>query len=521
MPVPSAVAGGREPLPGEHGMRTFPGFYVNLPDTLGRIRFGANPNGVFDNLVSCSQLDFARAGGRADLILPLTWSTGWTVDQIRQTALSLLETGLRLPPEEAAYFVERLLVFFSSCDARRHGQWEGTSWSEFTASGQFSTEYQRLLAGWINRELLAAKSSDVSALTVAILWEQGLYNLMGRSGNGSFDRVLNLPTNQAWINPWVHQLTRLGVRFEHAEVKRLILRRRQIAGVLVQRGSRGRRVTADWYVLAVPAERAAPLLRGIAASADPALAGIGSLRTAWENGIQFFLRQQLPIIDGHVLYVDSPWAISSISQQQFWPSRSFPRDYGTGAVKDCLSVDIADWDTPGVLYNKPARACTPAEIAREVWTQLKDSLNDTGDLVLSDGMLESWFLDPGLALHRGQLTNQDPLMISTPGSWPLRPQASTAIANLFLAADYVQTSINTACMEGANEAARRAVNALLDAAGSRATPAAVLPLYAPPEFEGLRAQDAQRYASGQPNLFDTPPPPSLNLPSPLAGTGIG
>lgn len=37
---------------------------------------------------------------------------------------------------------------------------------------------------------------------------------------------------------------------------------------------------------------------------------------------------------------------------------------------------------------------------------------------------------------------------------------------MFLAADYVLTNTDLACMEGANEAARRAVNGILDAARS-------------------------------------------------------
>ncbi|WP_030432876.1 hypothetical protein [Allokutzneria albata] len=45
------------------------------------------------------------------------------------------------------------------------------------------------------------------------------------------------------------------------------------------------------------------------------------------------------------------------------------------------------------------------------------------------------------------------------------PTAKTRIANYFLAADYVRNDIDLATMEGANEAAREAVNALLDASG--------------------------------------------------------
>jgi uncharacterized protein with NAD-binding domain and iron-sulfur cluster len=507
MDVPQSARAGRRALPGEHGMRTFPGFYLNLPDTLRRIPYAGGGN-VFGNLAACSQLDFARAGGRADVVLPLTLSAGWTPAQIRQAVEGLLQTGLGIPPQEAAWFADRLLVFMSSCDARRFGEWERISWERFTASDRYSTDYGRLLAGWINRQLLAARAADVSALTVAILWEAGVYNMMGRSGTGSFDRVLSLPTNEAWIDPWVTHLRRLGVRFCTAEVLSLQGGRGGLTRV-VARGPDGvrRRIVADWYVLAVPAERAAPLLRPLAPG-DPPLGGVAKLTVRPEAGIQFYLRRRTPVTHGHVLYVDSPWALSSISQAQFWPARSFSRDYGDGSVRDCLSVDVADWATPGILFGKPARACTPSQLARETWAQMKAALNDTGDDVLDDSLLHSWFLDPGVRRRRGELLSADPLLISTPGSWGSRPAATTQIANLFLAADYVQTQINTSCMEGANEAARRAVGALLAAAGSREPPPAVHSPYRPPEFESLKALDARRYAAGQSNVFDGPAPPA-------------
>jgi hypothetical protein len=64
------------------------------------------------------------------------------------------------------------------------------------------------------------------------------------------------------------------------------------------------------------------------------------------------------------------------------------------------------------------------------------------------------------------LFNAEPLLVNVVGSRALRPMARTQVDNMFLAADYVQTETDLACMEGANEAARLAVNALLDAAAS-------------------------------------------------------
>src|SRR6185312_5512027 len=91
------------------------------------------------------------------------------------------------------------------------------------------------------------------------------------------------------------------------------------------------------------------------------------------------------------------------------------------------------------------------------------------------------------------------------GSWDLRPEASTALGNLFLAADYVRTysNVDFATMETANEAARRAVTALLKAAGaSDSPPVATFDRYELPEFAQAKAVDRERWKQGLPHVLD-------------------
>jgi uncharacterized protein with NAD-binding domain and iron-sulfur cluster len=382
-----------------------------------------------------------------------------------------------------------------------------------------------VLVNSVTRQILAARAQVASARTLGTLWEAFLYNALGREGTGSFDRLLNAPTNEAWIDPWVAQLSQLGVRFRLGRtVTRLELERGRITAARAHNGRHRETVRADWFICAMPVERARQLWSGHILAADPALARTLALTTRWMNGIQFYLREPTPILHGHVLYLDSPWALSSVSQAQFWTSRDFARDYGDGQVRDCLSVDIGDFDQPGVVYGKPARALTPPQIAREVWEQMKQHLNDTGRTVLSDDLLVRFFLDPGLLRDRqGVITDsEDPLLINTPSSWHSRPGAATAIANLLLASDYVQVDVDVACMEGANEAARQAVNALLDKSGSTAERCSIQTLYKPPEWDALKRADEQLYQRGQRNVFDLPPPSSaasglLALPGSPAG----
>jgi hypothetical protein len=63
-------SGGRRALPGEHGFRFFPGFYTHVPDTMSRIPFGGQAQGVFDNLVTSTQVEIARADAQNELVAP-------------------------------------------------------------------------------------------------------------------------------------------------------------------------------------------------------------------------------------------------------------------------------------------------------------------------------------------------------------------------------------------------------------------------------------------------------------------
>ncbi|MFC7307098.1 FAD-dependent oxidoreductase [Streptomyces monticola] len=504
MPVPGTGTGGRADLPGEHGFRFFPNAYRHLPDTLGRIPFPGNPGGVLDNLTAATAMAFGRSHARRDLVVPLREAArpgALTPDLLVRALTGFAAQALRLPPHEAAFFANRVTVFLTSGNARRFGQWENTSWWEYTRAEEMSADYRALFTIGLTRNITAMKAEIAGTNTLGWVYEAFVYGLLGIGYEGPFNRVLDAPTNEAWIDPWLRHLSSLGTRLRLGRtLERLNYAQGHIASATVCEpdGTRAT-VTADWYVLAVPAERAARLLNSAILAADPRLSGVARLRTEWMAGLQFYLRTRAPGIHGHVLHVDTPWALSSVGHAQFWHGRDFPRRYGDGSVEDCLSVSIADWHRPGVVYGRPALQCTAAEVARETWSQLRDSL----DVALPDSALHSWHLDPAITgLGTPSPANESPMLTFPTGSWRHRPEAATAVPNLFLAADYVRNGITS--MEGANEAARTAVNALLAESGSPAEPCRLWPLYEPPELAPLKARDDARHRLGLPHALDLP-----------------
>jgi uncharacterized protein with NAD-binding domain and iron-sulfur cluster len=508
MDVPGSAKGSRRPLPAEHGFRFIPGIYHSLPDTMRRIPFPGNANGVWDNLVAPPEMSFARTG-REDLRIPLPWPghkpADLTLEEIRRALTATLDTALGIPPHETAYFVNRGLVFLTSCDERRDQAWERTPWWEFIRAERMSYDYQRILAVGLTRNIVATKAEEASTRTVATLLEAFVFNALGRGADGPLDRILNAPTNEAWIDPWVAHLEQLGVQFRIGwTVREVAYDSGRVAAAMIEDPQGVRRpVTADHYVSAMPVEHARRTWGAALRAADPQLARCDKLETDWMTGIQFYLTEHAPLLHGHLNCIDSPWSLTAIQQAGHWPARDFPADYGDGTAVDCLSVDVSEWDRPGILYGKTAKQCTPAEVAREVWAQLKAALNDTGRTVLKDSVLHSWFLDPGVdGLGTPDPTNEDELLIHPVGTFHNRPQAATKIPNFFLAGDYVAVDIDLATMEGANASARAAVNALLDRVGSPAARCTVKPLFRAPEIEALKRHDRTRYRLGLRNLFD-------------------
>jgi uncharacterized protein with NAD-binding domain and iron-sulfur cluster len=508
--VPGTAAGGRRPLPGEHGFRFFPGFYHHVPDSMRRIPFGDNPDGVWNNLVDAMETVSPRTEGRPDgTVFGIAPNPGEASSP--EGFQRLLTGGLNgdgIPPQELAFFTSRLMVFVTSCDERRYGQWENVSWWDFIEAEGKSEEYQKVVARGLTRAVVAAKERKASTRTIGNMGEAFVWCIMGRGNDGSPDRVLDLPTNEAWIDPWVTLLRSLGVRFHVGQaVDQLIMRGGRVASArAVDRRGRRRRIEADWFVSAMPVERARKLWSPAVLKADESLKGMDELYVDWMNGIQFYLKEPFHVVRGHMTFIDAPWALTALTQGQFWEDRQFQRDYGDGTVVDSFSIDISDWDTPGIVYGKPAKRCTREEVAKEVFEQIKAHLNDNGEEILRDDMVHSWHLDPAIRWHakRGRNTNDEPLLVNTVGSWEKRPRAQTEIPNLFLAGDYVQTDVDLATMEGANESGRAAVNALLDTIDSPKERVAMYKLYDAPEFEAAKAADRELYKQGQPNALDKP-----------------
>lgn len=503
IPVPHSGTNGRADLPGEHGFRFFPSFYRHITDTMRRIPYGDQPGGVADNLVGCSMQMLARMG-HPPISVPSAFPRSWReIREMVEAPADFRRVGVA--PDDWWFFLGRMLQFATSCDARRVDEHGRTGWWQFVRADERSKAYQTFFATGATRTLVANKAELADTLTTAQITAQLFYAAM--DPRVRYDRLLNGPTSTVWLDPWHAHLVGSGLRFVRgASVERIEVGGGRVTGVVVrQRGAR-RVVTADHYLFALPVEVMGRLIRRDVVDADPTLEGVRVLskHVEWMNGVQFFLREDVPLECGHQLYLDSPWALTSVSQAQFWPDFDWDR-HGDGDARGCLSVCVSDWRTPGLpdgpSRGKPARECAEDVVVAEVWEQIRRSTRENRHPLLRDGIVHSTFLDQDIVDQRrrtGRLVNLEPLLVNRVGSWDLRPDAYTGIPNLFLASDYVRTFTSLATMEAANEAARRAVNVILHESDSPQPLCGVWPLEEPAILAPFKARDAVRHRSGLP-----------------------
>jgi uncharacterized protein with NAD-binding domain and iron-sulfur cluster len=490
---PGPDRGDGRPLPGEHGFRFFPGFYRHVVDTMARTPVDGET--VADRLVPTEAVFSATtdAGARRVRIAPPESLAEW------REALTSLFGGDQVPREEAAYFASRLLYLVTSCERRWSEEFETTPWWEFIAAGEMSPAYRKLLADGLTRSLVAMRPQVSSTRTIGHVYLQLLRGRFEDDLHGS--RVLNGPTSEVWLDPWADHLVESGVTIRTSTPATGVESDgERVTGVTVREDGGERTVTADHYALAVPAEAAVELVSPSLERAAPSLAGLAKLETGWMNGVQFYLAEDVPVVRGHGAYYDSPWALTSVSQAQFWDEDL--RERGAGDVGGVLSVIVSEWDEPGVVTGKPARDCTREEFVADVWAQLQAHF-EAGGVDLPDALRVDHFVDPTVEFGpEGVAANGSELLVNTAGSLAHRPEAATAAPNLVLAADYVRTETDLASMEAANEAARHAVNAILDRTGFVGERCATWEFPLPGAFAPLRREDAFRYRLGLPHPLE-------------------
>lgn len=539
-------------LPGEHGFRFFPSFYRHVFDTMQRTpvtwRTRADheyPSGTtYDNLVATGALgigvkaDPANARRRSFIV---ERRMARSVEELRDF-FDEFRSNLDHSARDGAHMGAATLKYLTSCRERREGEYEHVSWSDFAELDRMTPLARRDLDR-MPAVIAALNGSQSDARSQGSISLQLIFDQF-TDGSRS-DGTLNGPTSNAWFRHWRAHLERLGVAFHKGELTDFKGDRvKGVTPVVTVSDVPREMAPAEAYVLALDlpgaAKLRAPFLAaakkaGVAAPDFEALGGFidadgladdlakaeptGPLQHL--SGVQYFFRGHVRFPEAHMLYVDLPWGLTSISQRQFWRSQRSDDD----VIATVLSVDIAVFHAKG-LNKKTAWECTDQELAEEVWKQIRETLKGGVKGLPSlpaDGKVENpvaYWVDRNIPFDRarGRRSNATPFLVNRTSEYQKRPGVpgdyKVNAGKYVLCGTFMRTWTRVTSMESANESARHAVNALLFRDPARTRPDGPLSfegdlcrVWSPedhelPDANRLKELDKKLWDEGAPHAMD-------------------
>lgn len=513
--VPGTGTGGRPDYPLNMGGHFFLSAYQSLGNTLGRIPTSPGRT-VLDNLTTGPN-GIGITLYWKDLAVPVVLpSRGNFPNGVNpQHLLQVITHALRFPtlppetpiltPEDAAIIASKVMALLTSGEKRQWGQLEHLSLPDYLRTDRTSAD-----AAWIAQlpgMLGVANHRGMNTRAFGRVLDIIVNDEAGRGGPGFTEglSLLDGPETTAWFDPWARYLRGLGVEFHMRHtLDSISCERGRITGASV-RDRRGRRSTvqADWYVLAVPHDKAAALMNRALVAADPALGRIQRLEQTNGISLQLLLKHRVPELGTLFTSLSSPWQTGNEVLTNAWSMDV--QNHGDGQAREYLSIQLTDatWrNLPGMLYGKPAKDCTGDELIEEVLAQFRRYTHD-GEKNFAKSAVHSWRPAPGFAGGGNKpFTVDEPLFPATPSCWQNQPEPVTKIPNFFLAGAYTRNIVIGENMDAANESGKRAAQGILEASGVTANPVEIGTFTPPPELKALRDQDDINYQLGLPNAFD-------------------
>ncbi len=503
--MPGTGTGGRADLPGEHGFRFYPSFYLHLTQAMEQIPDPLSPTGtVAGNLTAAPEAGVTVAG-HGVMTSPRRPKTLADLKRVMRSATAAGATW-----RDISRYVLAHVQWLTSCEGRRDDELEHVPWARFVGiedPGLYSESFRKVLLS-TTRTMVAMDAEHSSARTVGLA--STLLMLDTVQGGEAIDRTMIGPTSDCWIDPWQRALASKGVQFRFGyraaelelmpgtrELRRVVFRRD--TGALVE-------VKADVFVLAVPLEASMSLVTDALAKVSPVFSELRALDvdriTSWMTGAQFYLSEDIPLVEGHVFFPSTPWALTAISQAQFWNrgARSM-KTFGDGRLKGILSVDISNCHVPDEDGVRLVDVTSREGILQRTLKQLVQSLDASTGALLERSVYAA-HLDDELKVGPGGVQNSARLLIHPPGSRFARPIADSGLENLFLAGDYVRTEVDLASMEGANESGRRAALCAMNRVDLDASHVRFFEHEPLKRFAALRKVDELAWRLGQPHPFD-------------------
>lgn len=283
------------------------------------------------------------------------------------------------------------------------------------------------------------------------------------SGSKDGWSVFKRPSNEAWFDPWVEYLTRMGVKFYfNSTLKELRHGRRSVLSATVETNEGFERVlSARHYILAVSPFAA----NEVATASNLACIGCSDLiqdgpHTQISFRLAFGEQVGWPGVRRAVVLTESEFNITMYRQDELWEDDARLGDGVASLWSGTACISYRD----GSLFGKPMEKLTRAQFEEEVLRQLatdegfnrmlREANGGRDFSMLPRTHIEVW--DSWKFRGEAGVTNDEPKYVDSFRTRPHQPSTRTSLSNLWMAGAHTRTSTELWSMEAAAEAGRRA-----------------------------------------------------------------
>lgn len=299
-----------------------------------------------------------------------------------------------------------------------------------------------------------------------------LYNyemIMNNSSNEFEFSITSMPTNYAWLDPWVDLLKSKGLTLKlNTEVISINLVNGAIYDITMHDkiNNIDIDIKGDYYINCTGPEILQKLFEPFALY-PKIKPWYDSIEKVAKNGRQiqlsvyYYVNKKIFLENKNTLaYLpNTPWLLMVLPTGHIWGD-NYLEKYCDEDIKEVISVGICEPYVNGLLIKKPWSECTKEEIEKETWYQLindndfKNNVCVGDNAKLTDVKIIKFKMWDSYQHKNGKLDTYEPKWANNINTIEYRPKTQTPVPNLFVAGSYSNTSTGTFSMESAAESGK-------------------------------------------------------------------
>jgi uncharacterized protein with NAD-binding domain and iron-sulfur cluster len=276
--------------------------------------------------------------------------------------------------------------------------------------------------------------------------------------------VMNGPTNDVWINPWIKYLKAKGVDIlTNTELVKINYNKNNITSVEIKRKGLVNQLKAKEYILSTNPFNTVDILKnskmkGLYNNFKSLTDNTKSKQISFRIGINKKIKY--PIDNIAFVMNDSEFNITWYPQEKHWKQK--PK------IKSLWSGTIIDFEKKGKLFGKNAENLDNKKLKKEIIYQILRSksfrklIYDNNRFYINKEDIEYIEIWYEWSFNNGNQEQLNKKWVNNIYNEKFRPLQKTEYDNLFLSGAHTKTTINIWSMEGAIESGKITANYILD-----------------------------------------------------------